>query len=121
MVEKAAAFPDLYRFGDLSRFPNLTETTRYFVENYTEFGSLDDYLSGYAIIGDALSELAVSARIILSADDPVIPVDDLRDLARPDRLQVDLLPRGGHCGFVDTMFGPSWIDREIVTDLAQSF
>lgn len=117
LAEKAAAFPKVYQFGDLSRFENLTDTTEYFVERYTEFDSLDQYLSGYAITGDALNALTVPSRIVLANDDPVIPVTDLDRVTRTDALDVTLARHGGHCGFVDGALGPTWIDREIVADL----
>ena len=119
LVEKAAAFPELYRFGDLRRFATLSATTEYFVENYTEFDSLDQYLEGYAVTGPALASVAVPTRILLAADDPVIPVDDLDAIAKPQALEITLQPRGGHCGFIDSLTGQSWIDREIVADLGR--
>jgi predicted alpha/beta-fold hydrolase len=119
LVEKAAAFPHIYRFGDLRRFATLSATTAFFVENYTEFDSLEQYLEGYAVTGGVLASVAVPTRILLAADDPVIPVRDLESIARPDAIEVDVLPRGGHCGFMDSQTGPSWIDREIVADLGR--
>ncbi len=119
LVEKAQAFPQLYRFGDLRRFSTLSAMTAFFVENYTEFDSLDQYLDGYAVTGPVLASVAVPTRILLSADDPVIPVGDLESIARPAALEVSLLPRGGHCGFIDSLTGASWIDREIVADLGR--
>jgi hypothetical protein len=120
LAEKAVAFPHLYEFGDLKRFTTLTAMTQFFVERYTEFDSLDQYLSGYAITGDVLGGLRVPTRIILAADDPVIPVSDLDEVARSPALEVSLARHGGHCGFVDRAYGPTWIDREIVADLGRS-
>jgi hypothetical protein len=120
LAEKAAAFPDIYEFGDLRRFGSLSATTAFFVERYTEFDSLDAYLRGYAITGDALEALSVPARIIAAADDPVIPVADLGRLARSRSLEVSLARHGGHCGFVDRALGSTWVDREIVADLKRS-
>jgi uncharacterized protein len=117
---KAAAFPHLYEFGDLRRFGTLTAMTEFFVERYTEFDSLNQYLSGYAITGGVLRELRVPSRIILSVDDPVIPVADLDDVAVVPTLEVSVSRHGGHCGFVDAAFGPTWIDRELVADLVGS-
>src|SRR6185503_5043977 len=74
LLAKAACFPDLYDFGDLRRFPTLTATTDFFATRYAGFADLDAYLSGYAITGDALRNLAVPSRLIASADDPVIPI-----------------------------------------------
>jgi predicted alpha/beta-fold hydrolase len=117
LAAKAAAFPSRYAFGDLRRFRTLTATTRFFVEQYTEFSCLDDYLNGYAVTGAALANIRVPTRIILAADDPMIPVVDLANLARPQALQVTLVDHGGHCGFIDRLLGSSWVDREIVADL----
>lgn len=119
LAEKATAFPHLYQFGDLRRFSTLTDTTAFFVEHYTEFDTLDQYLSGYAITGDVLANLTVPSRIILASDDPVIPVSDLENISMPEALRVTLADRGGHCGFVDAAFGPTWVDREIVADLSE--
>jgi predicted alpha/beta-fold hydrolase len=119
LAEKATSFPHLYRFGDLSRFSTLTSTTEFFVEHYTEFDSLDQYLSGYAITGRVLENLSVPSRIILASDDPVIPVGDLENLCRTELLRITLADNGGHCGFVDEPFGPTWVDREIVDDLVR--
>ena len=117
LAEKAVAFPHLYEFGDLRRFDTLTATTAFFVEHYTEFDSLDEYLSGYAITGRALEGIGIPTRIIFAADDPVIPIADLADVARAPALDISLVAHGGHCGFLDRPLGPSWVDREIVADL----
>lgn len=118
---KAAAFPQRYDFGDLRRFATLTATTAYFVERYTGFGSLEQYLNGYAVTGDALATVTVPTRIVLAADDPMIPVADLAAIARPPALEVTLADRGGHCGFIDDLAGPSWIDRTIAADVGSRF
>lgn len=117
LAAKAAAFPGLYEFGDLRRFPTLTSTTEYFVERYTEFESLDDYLEGYAVTGDVLESVTAPTRMIVATDDPMIPATDLELIARPPALSVTVLDRGGHCGFIDSLNGPSWVDREIAADL----
>jgi hypothetical protein len=117
LTGKAAVFPHLYDFGDLRRFKTLTDTTEYFVERYTEFESLDAYLRGYSLTGAALSGLTVPSRIILAGDDPVIPQGDVALLARPPALQIGIASHGGHCGFIDALGAPSWVDREVVADL----
>jgi predicted alpha/beta-fold hydrolase len=114
---KAAAFPERYDFGSLERFRTLTETTEYFVREYTEFPSLDDYLEGYAITGAALADLTVPTLLIAAGDDPVIPSSDLARLARVDALKVTHLPNGGHCGFVDSYALRSWVDERILVEL----
>jgi predicted alpha/beta-fold hydrolase len=117
LLAKAACFPDLYRFGDLRRFPTLTATTEFFVNEYTEFSGLDEYLNGYAITGNALGDLAVSARIIAAADDPVIPIEDLADVAVTPALDVDVHARGGHCAFLESYGLRSWLDRAVLSEV----
>ena len=71
--------------------------TRIMVEQYSEFPSLDAYLSGYAIIGDRLAQL-VPSHILLSLDDPIIPARDLQDVARSAQLQIAAIPHEGIAG-----------------------
>jgi predicted alpha/beta-fold hydrolase len=114
---KAACFPDLYDFGDLRRFRTLTATTEFFAKRYASFPDLDSYLNGYAITGDALARLAVPAKLIAAADDPVIPVEDLDDLAAPSSLSVEVLRRGGHCAFLEDYRLRSWLDRTVLAEI----
>jgi predicted alpha/beta-fold hydrolase len=117
LLAKAACFPDLYDFGDLRRFPTLTATTEFFVTHYTPFPDLDAYLHGYAITGDVLAGLTIPSRLIAAADDPVIPIADLDDLARPAALEIDVLSGGGHCAFLESYRLRSWLDRAVVAEL----
>ncbi|MGW8367524.1 MAG: YheT family hydrolase [Gammaproteobacteria bacterium] len=119
LTAKALAHPALYDFGDLRRFRTLSDTTAFFVEQYTEFDSLDAYLNGYSLTGSVLAELGVSSRIILADDDPIIPREDLSEIAMPPTLELSTTPYGGHCGFIDDLRALSWVDREIVADLAR--
>jgi uncharacterized protein len=118
LLAKAACFPDLYEFGDLRRFPTLTATTEFFVTRYTPYPDLDTYLRGYAVTGDALAELAIPTRLIVAADDPVIPIADLDDIARPAALAVDVIPHGGHCAFLESYRLRSWLDRALLAELS---
>jgi predicted alpha/beta-fold hydrolase len=114
---KQLAWPGAYDFGELIGERSLTAMTERLVLKYAGFADLASYLSGYAVTGDALSGLQVPARIITAHDDPIILAHDLDRLARPAALEVTVTPRGGHCGYMDALSGPSWIDREIVRDL----
>lgn len=112
---KQAAWPDVYDFGELIEDPTLTAMTDRMVRKYTDFPDLASYLRGYAITGRVLENLASSAHIVTSRDDPMILAHDLERLARAPHLAITVTPRGGHCGFVERLAGPSWIDRRVVT------
>ena len=114
---KQAAWPSVYDFGELLGERSLTAMTERMVLKYTDFPDLASYLRGYAITGEALAGLQSPARIITSEDDPMILARDLRRIARPGMLEFTVTARGGHCGYMDALRGPSWIDRAIVQDL----
>jgi uncharacterized protein len=110
LLAKAACFPELYDFGNLRTLPTLTATTEFFATRYA-------YLRGYAVTGNALANLAVPTRIIAAADDPVIPIEDLADVAVTKALSVDVFPHGGHCAFIEDYRLRSWLDRAVLEEL----
>jgi uncharacterized protein len=114
---KQAAWPDHYDFGALIGDASLRSMTERMVLKYTDYADLATYLSGYAITGGVLEALEVPTRLIISADDPMILARDLDRLARPPALELTVTARGGHCGFMDALGGPSWVDRQIVAEL----
>ncbi len=115
---KQAAWPGHYDFGDMIRDPSLTAMTGRMVLKYTDFPDLESYLRGYAITGSVLESLECPAHLVTSGDDPMILARDLDALARPPSLEVTVTPRGGNCGYMDGLGGPSWIDRRIADELA---
>ena len=113
---KQAAWPDHYDFGDADPRSVAYGMTERMVLKYTDYPDLATYLRGYAITGDVLESLDAPAHLITSADDPMILARDLDRVARPASLEVTVTPRGGHCGYMDALGGPSWIDRWIVEE-----
>lgn len=114
---KQAAWPGHYDFGALIADPSLRSMTERMVLKYTDYPDLATYLRGYAITEGVLESLEAPAHIILSQDDPMILARDLDRLARPKSLELTVTARGGHCGFMDALGGPSWADRQIAADL----
>jgi len=116
---KQQAWPDHFDFGDLIGDRSLRSMTERMVLKYTGYPDLATYLAGYAVTGSLLESLDAPAQLITAADDPMIHAGDLARLARPASLEITLTPRGGHCGFMESLRGPSWIDRRIVHELAR--
>ena len=110
---KQRLFPDLYDFRAILAQNSLRTMTELLVEHYSEFPSIDAYLNGYAIVGDALARLEVPSHVLLALDDPIIPAHDVHDLARNPNLEIIALPNGGHCGFMDGFNRESWADRKV--------
>jgi predicted alpha/beta-fold hydrolase len=117
LLKKQAVWPDVYDFREIGRMADLRRMTAELVRRFTEFPSLDDYLNGYSITGSRLAPLKVPARIITSLDDPIIPAHSLQRLAREASVQLTVTRHGGHCGFLERLSGPSWVERRIVAEL----
>jgi hypothetical protein len=115
--KKEAVWPQQYDLRELRGINDLRRLTDELIRRYTEFESLDEYLYGYSITGERLATLETPSLVITSLDDPIIPAQDLRHLARPARLRLVVTPRGGHCGFLDRLTGPTWAERRIVAEL----
>jgi len=120
LLAKAACFPELYDFGNLRKLPTLTATTEFFATRYAGFPDLDSYLQGYAVTGNALANLVVPTRIFAAADDPVIPIEDLDDVAVTSALSVDVFPHGGHCAFIEDYRLRSWLDGAVLDELERA-
>jgi hypothetical protein len=116
---KQRLWPERYNLDDWFRHRRLADQTRHLVDDYTEFPDMDAYLEGYSIAGDFLAGLAVSSLVVTAADDPIIPIADFEALPRPEAMELEILARGGHCGFLANWRLESWIEQRIVSDLCQ--
>jgi len=114
--KKQAAWPDDYDFADVGG--GLRKMTADLVIRHSEYPTLEDYLNGYSITGERLASLAVPAHILTSLDDPMIPAGGLARLARPAPLSVTVTRYGGHCGFIESLAGPTWAERFVLGLLA---
>jgi uncharacterized protein len=120
LLKKQQAWPDHYDFAELLRIRNLREMTRQLVLSHTEYPTLDEYLTGYAITGSRLTTLAAPATVFTSLDDPIIEPADLARLVRLPQLDIITTAHGGHCGFIETLGDRSWIDVQTVKLLSRN-
>ncbi len=114
---KQAAWPEFYDFRDIAQLRDLRSMTAELVQRHSEFATLQEYLRGYSLTGERLATLEVPSRILLSLDDPIIPVGALTRLAHTAALSVTLTRYGGHCGFLERVSGPTWAERQILAQL----
>ena len=106
-------FPELINLDEISKFKSIRALTDYFVPRYTEYPDASAYLYGYALVGSRLADLQIPATIIISQDDPIIPVADLKDITKPFCLSIEKQPYGGHCGFIKDIRLNSWANQWI--------
>lgn len=116
---KQALYPDRYDLADWFRLKDLRGQTDWLVEHLTEFPDLDAYLEGYSVAGDYLEGLDTSTLVITAEDDPIIPISDFHALPRLDAMDLEVLPHGGHCGFLANWRLESWIERRLTHELCR--
>jgi uncharacterized protein len=116
LKRKQALFPERYDFREWLKLP-MRELTRVLVAAQTDFASLEAYLDGYGIGADRLLSLRCPSLVIAAADDPVIPVADFYALQRPQGMQLEVLNKGGHCGFLANWRMESWFEARIHAQL----
>jgi predicted alpha/beta-fold hydrolase len=117
LKRKQALFPDAELFTRQEMNGNLRELTRKLVLRHTDFGTLENYLDGYSIAGEALRDLTIPTTILTAADDPVIPVADFRALQLAPTTELTIAEHGGHCGFIRDWRLRSWAEDFLVERL----
>ena len=117
LLKKQAAWPTHYDFAGLRGVRDLRRLTAELIRRFTDFGSLEEYLDGYSITGRRLHGLEAPTTIITSRDDPIIPAGGIERLARTPALRIVMTQFGGHCGFLDRLTGPTWVERRILAEL----
>ncbi|MFK2902396.1 alpha/beta fold hydrolase [Dyella ginsengisoli] len=110
---KQAAFPQHTYFELAELKQNLRGLTEALVLRHTDFDSLEAYLDGYSVAGDALRAMQIPATIMTSRDDPVIPVNAFEQLRLPPNIELDIARYGGHCGFIRGLDMTSFTDDYI--------
>jgi predicted alpha/beta-fold hydrolase len=119
LKKKQAAWPSSYRLEPVMRSGNLRQMTDELVREHTDIRDMATYLAGYAITGDRLATLTAPATILTAMDDPIIAPDDLRRLSFAGPLRVRLTATGGHCGYLTSIAGASWVDQALVEDFGR--
>lgn len=111
---KQAAWPkfDAAAYEGIQSFVGITER---FVQQHTDYASLDDYLGAYTLTPDLLMASPSPLAIITSRDDAVIPIRYFDGLSTGGSLKHFLVTdRGGHCGFIEDLRLTSWAETQVV-------
>ena len=104
--DKQRHFPDLYDFSYAMKQRSIITLTKYFIEEFTSFESVDSYCDAYDLCGSRLE--GVNAHILASLDDPVVPTSDIDEL--PPSVSRKMTKRGGHTAFIENWALESWSD-----------
>ena len=117
LVKKQAAFPELYDFGDISRFKTIDQMSTSFLPAFTEFETPEAYFFAYGLADNDVTHCPVPISIIMAKDDPVLPAKDVLTLNLGQSSRLFYLDHGGHNGFFTSLRGPTWYDSYVETIL----
>jgi predicted alpha/beta-fold hydrolase len=114
-----AAFPDLDPV-DLSATTSLLDFDEKYTAPLNGFRDAADYYAR-ASAAPMVDKIPVPGLVIHAEDDPFIPAEPFRRLAFPDHLALELIPSGGHLGFLSRTRWRGdrrWLDARIIAWLA---
>jgi predicted alpha/beta-fold hydrolase len=121
LARKRALFPAAHGFADDVLNLRMRALTEWMVLRHTDFATLDDYFEGYSVAGERLRALPIPADILMSADDPVIPLRDFEQVAGFPNVQLELAAHGGHCGFIENArldgYAERWVADRLIAAL----
>ena len=101
LLKKQKLFPELYDFTPLASVPTIWEMSEWVMKSMPFFNDVGEYLDAYGVQPKEILDLAAPLTILTAANDPLIPADDIAALPSHPRLQVHVLPFGGHVGYND--------------------
>lgn len=113
LKQKESCFPKKYNFSNVMKLGNIRSITDELIPRYSSFKNALDYFQGYTLTGSALSDINTPTTIIISKDDPVIPIDDFMKLELNPRTELVIHPNGGHNGFIETILLSSWYEGKL--------
>jgi predicted alpha/beta-fold hydrolase len=110
-----AAFPDLGPV-DLRRVRTLYEFDDAYTAPRNGFAGADDYYARCSA-GPLIPRIELPGLVVHAEDDPFIPAEPFRSIPFPSRLALELIPSGGHLGFLSRMPWQGdhrWLDARLV-------
>jgi hypothetical protein len=84
---------------DLSRVETVYDFDEFYTAPRHGFAGAEDYYAR-ASAGPILPQILVPGLVVHAEDDPFIPVDSYRGLEFPKSLALELIPSGGHLGYI---------------------
>jgi predicted alpha/beta-fold hydrolase len=113
------AFPDLPAC-DLSRVGNLYDLDDLYTAPRNGFRDAAEYYARSSA-APLIPEIRVPGLVVHAADDPFIPVESFLTVRFPDQLALELIPHGGHLGYLSRVARGGdrrWLDARITAYLA---
>jgi hypothetical protein len=108
---KQKIYPHLYDFQGIMKLETLRALTDALLKKYSSYKDTQAYFMGYTLTGESIKALSIPATIIASRDDPAIPSDDFSGLVLGASTRLFMHDFGGHNGFLEGVFKPTWYEK----------
>jgi predicted alpha/beta-fold hydrolase len=115
-----AAFPDLAPVS-LPKVLTLYDFDDVYTAPRNGFAGAADYYARSSV-GPLIPRVAVPGLVVHAEDDPFIPAEPFREVVFPARLALELIPSGGHLGYLSHlrwMGDRRWLDGRLTAWLAE--
>lgn len=110
-----------YGFGDhLDSMKTLDDMNERLVPVYTPYRDLAAYFEAYAITGDRMAKTIAPCHLFFAADDMIIPINGIHELADNPDLHITITERGGHCGYIKNWKWDCWQDDQALAIINNS-
>ncbi|HOW56887.1 MAG TPA: alpha/beta fold hydrolase [Smithellaceae bacterium] len=113
LAKKQQLFPGKYDFRAVLEAKTCIELTEAIMVFYPELPYYRDYFNLYTLKNDFFQNFRIPVTVIISRDDPVIPVEDFINLQENDFFELSVQNFGGHCGFLDFFPLFCWHEQQI--------
>lgn len=120
LLRNQELYPHLYDFGAILGLQTIRGLTDALFRRYGPFQDAEEYFRRYSIAGDALKNVSVPTTIIGARDDPAIPIRDFSGLRPGPGARLIIHEFGGHNGFLNGVFKPTWYENEALRTFAAS-
>ena len=107
-------FPDLYNFNNAFSHKALQQVTDTLLAEYSDYASSAEYFKAYSVLNADLKNIGVPTTIMAAADDPIIPIEDFKNLEINDLTNLVTQSYGGHNGFLANWSLESWYEEQLV-------
>ncbi|MBN2299264.1 MAG: alpha/beta fold hydrolase [Deltaproteobacteria bacterium] len=110
---KQGLYPHLYDFSSMVSMGTIWAITEAFVNKYSCYKDIHEYFRGYTISRDFLKDVCTDMTIVVSRDDPVIPIDEFHHLCLNANTELVVHDYGGHNGFVYGISAATWYEKRM--------
>lgn len=112
LLRKQRLFPHLYDFSAVMCHKTIRSMTEALLRIYRTGYDAESYFGAYKVGDHDLERLGAPTTIIASLDDPAIPAKDFSGLSLGAEVELIMLRKGGHNGFLEGVFAPTWYEKK---------